>query len=984
MSHSYVGQSCQPTRAALVTGGYQNRIGNEVVGDNTQGLPGTATTIFDRMKAEGYNTAAVGKWHLGSIDGQNRPQDTGVDDFFGIWHGSRTYALGNTGLRETQLLRETTVAANGTVTDTVVEGNFRGEYFTNAMGDYAVDYIADKHNDANPFFLYQSFTAPHTPLQNSPDFNDPRLSGLTGTQKTYASMMLTMDKEIGRMMDRLDDPNGDGNTADSISDDTLIVFVNDNGGADANSSSPNGADNGNLRAGKGSSFEGGIRVPMIIAGAGVDASARGTVYSQNVHGVDVLSTVMGAAGVDVGVGDPGLDGVNLIPFINGDNGGAAPHEVLVNRHRKQFAVIKGDLRLVNNGGSNTNNHQLYDLSTDIGQTNNIAASNAELVAELQRDLTDHEVTFDKQRYAILGTTAEDTINTFDHFVFNPSDPTTSGVDIIAGSTGNGDFNNDSGSPLAFDEVSNWHNLEGSDSNVNFGINAGNNSAAPQTGSQAAFLFGNAAINDTGHTITAAGEVFDLSLFLHQQGNGYDGDEVLNAFLFTSTNGVNANTTLSDISILGMTNPSFNVSGVWTEQAAAGFFVSQAADIGKTVYLGLDLDNPAGGNVFPRIDVVELSVNGLSTGGSSVTNWSDSAGWLEAGTSNVERMFNSDAFAGAVLEFGTTDSFSYVSNNDMVRETGLEFMLNKIVLSGSFNGVAAQSGTIQGNELLLVKNLQGAGPEIAIDANDAGVAGYTYDIDMDLLLYDDLAFTGDGDVAVNVNGQIRDYSESRGITKRGTSTVTLTGENTYSGDTIIEEGTLALSGDGSISDSSFIDVKAGAVFDVSGRTGGALTLVDGQLLGGSGEVTGTVIAGSGSTISPGASPGILTIDGDLTLQSGSSLLIELAGETEGTEHDKVVVTGLLGAGGDLTVSLDGGFALDNSLDYTFDILDFDSSSGQFANLFLPTFSNGRIWDSGDLYSEGVLRLSAAAVPEPGCLALLGLGVLGFAGRRRRKV
>ncbi|MEQ8837934.1 MAG: sulfatase-like hydrolase/transferase, partial [Lacipirellulaceae bacterium] len=304
-SRAYVAQSCQPTRAALVTGGYQNRIGNEVVGDNVQGLPASATTIWDRMKDQNYTTGAVGKWHLGSVAGPqgNRPETQGVDKFYGIWHGSRTFTLGNTGLQQSQLLREVITQPNGSFTDTVVESNFTNnanlasDDFTHEMGRYAVDFIDEHHDDANPFFLYQSFTAPHTPLKDDPVyFNDPRITGLTGLQRQYASMMLAMDDQIGQIVAKLEDPAGDGtgpgSDSDNISDNTLIMFVNDNGGAEAPGSAANGSDNGILRARKGSSFEGGIRVPMIIAGAGVDPGVHGTTYDRPVHGVDILPTAV--------------------------------------------------------------------------------------------------------------------------------------------------------------------------------------------------------------------------------------------------------------------------------------------------------------------------------------------------------------------------------------------------------------------------------------------------------------------------------------------------------------------------------------------------------------------------------------------------------------------------------------------------------------------------------------------------------------------
>ncbi len=946
-SRAYVAQSCQPTRAALVTGGYQNRIGNEVVGNNDFGLPADATTIWDRMKSQGYSTGAVGKWHLGSIDGPqgNRPQTQGIDEFYGIWHGSRTYSVGNTGLPETQLLREAIVDPNGSVTDTVVEAAHSGQYITNTFGQYGVDFINDHYTDTNPFFLYQSFTAPHTPVNNSPDFNDPSIAGLSGLQKQYASMMLTMDKEIGRILDKIDDPAGDGtgpgNDGDSIRDNTLIIFVNDNGGPLALAA--NGADNGNLRDGKGSPYEGGIRVPMIIAGAGVTAPG-GSIYDKPVHGVDILPTAFAAGGGSFGPSDTGIDGVDLLPFINGTNT-ADPHQVLVHRHRKQFSVVKGDWTLVNSGGSSTSSHQLFNVATDVSQTTNVAGANPTIVAELRRDLTDYEAVFDKQRYAILGTTEEATINLFDHFTFNPSAPTggSGGTTIIGdgggigvASSGNGNFESKTGavpganSTWPSSEVPNWHNLSGAESQT-FGTNQGT-IGSPEGSSYGAYIFQSFTMgNDTPYTISAAGETFDVSLALHQFGSAgnYNSDEDAVVTLFTSTTGVTDSTVLGDITVLGST--SFPITGSWTDESAPAFYTSIQADVGKTVYLGVTLSNPTGANVFPRIDVVKLTTSGGGSGGTSFTSWSSNGAWFEGGTSNVETMFNSDAFAGAVLEFPTTDTFSYTSNNDMVRETGLEFMLNKIALSGTFNGVQNESATIQGNDVLFTNDLDGVGPQIAVDASNGGGNSYSYNIDLNLIMYNDLTITGDGDVAVNINGQISDYFTPRNLIKSGTSTVTLTGNNTYSGDTTVDEGTLSIT-NAFLEDTADVYLTTGAIFDLA--FGGTDT-IDSLFIDDISQATGTWGAiGSGAA-------------NESALFTGTGMLL---------------VSTLEGLSGDFN-----GDGRVDGLDFLKWQRDDGSASGLAA------------WEAN--YGAVSLSATSAAVPEPSSWMMLAIAVC-LAGFVRR--
>lgn len=952
-SRAYVAQSCQPTRAALVTGGYQNRIGNEVVGDNIQGLPESATTIFDRMQSVDYTTSAVGKWHLGSVAGPqgNRPETQGVDEFYGIWHGSRTYALGNTNLPATQLLRETIVAPNGTFTDTVIEAVHSGEYITNTFGQFGVDFIADHHDDAEPFFLYKSFTAPHTPLQNSPDFNDPRLAGLSGIRKTYGSMMLTMDNEIGRLMDRLEDPDGNGDNSDSITNNTMIVFVNDNGGADAGSSSPNGADNGHFRAGKGTPYEGGIRVPMLIAGAGVSASAQGTTYNKPVHGVDILPTAFALGGGSLGPSDPAIDGVNLLPFINGTDT-SDPHEYLVNRHRKQFTVIKGDWTFVNAGGSSTSSHRLYNLASDIGQQTNVAGANPEIVAELTRVLTDHEAEFDKQRHAILGRTAEDTINLFDHFKFRPTPGGGTGeVVIIGGATGNGDFeaSEPASGPIPYENTANWFNA-GGDESINF-TNDSQTGGSSQASSRAGMPFQNRTqVNNTGHTITAEGEVFDLSYDFGAGGaaGNWTGDETMSVFLFTASTTVDGDITTSSITQIVSDDYAIDRAGdgQWTTRTSDGFYTSTPADIGKEVFLGMVFDDPSGPLLFPRIDVIRLAATGAGGPAVATTNWSQGGAWFEAGTSNVETMFNSDAFAGAVLEFGTSDTFSYLSNNDMVRETGLEFMLNKIILSGTFAGSADHSAVIQGNDLLFTKDLDGSGPQISVDATNGGGNAFSYSIDLNLIMHADLEITGDGNAEVTINGVLSDYFTPRNLTKSGESTVVLIGNNTYQGDTSVEGGTLSIS-TAYLEDNADVYLVSGATFDLDfvGQD-----TIDSLFIDGVSQAVGTWGAvGSGAT-------------NESTLFTGSGMLLvsTLAGLAGDYNNDGVVDAAdytvwrdnLGAAAGTLPNDVDGG---------TIGTAQYQTWKANFG----ATLGGG----------------SAGSIPEPGTAILLATILTLYGGIRR---
>lgn len=169
---------------------------------------------------------------------------------------------------------------------------------------------------------------------------------------------------------------------------------------------------------------------------------------------------------------------------------------------------------------------------------------------------------------------------------------------------NGNFEADSGAPLAFDQVTNWHNIEGDDSSVNFGQTSGM-AGSPEANSQGGFIFGQMAANDTGYTVATIGDVFDIDFFANRFGGGYDGDEAIQVVLFTSTTGVSAATTLGDITILSTT--SFPIMSGWENYTQDGIYTAVASDVGETIYLGFDLSNDAGSNVFPRLDVITWEV-----------------------------------------------------------------------------------------------------------------------------------------------------------------------------------------------------------------------------------------------------------------------------------------------------------------------------------------------------------------------------------------
>ena len=770
-SSAYTGMVCSPSRAAITTGGYQQRVGYEFNINNLtsasgpfEGLPVEATTIWERMESVGYTTGAVGKWHVGSIADSgpnqpgNRPQNQGVDEFYGLWRGSRNYNVGGQS-NATRVLRETVVDPQGAVSDTVVESQHAGEYITNVFGDYAVDFIADHHDDAEPFFLYQAFTAPHGPLHNSPDFNDPGIAGLSGNRKRYASAMVTMDKEIGRILDRVDDPNGDGDTSDSIADQTMIVFINDNGGEDSIA-----ANNGALRNYKGTPYEGGMRVPMILAGAGLSRSAQGSVYDAPVHSVDILPTAFAAGGGVLGPQDTGVDGVDLLPYVNGEVAADVDRAIVV-RMGDEVGVRKGDWKLVKNGSNN--GFELYNLASDIGESNNVANANPAVLTDMQRELTRYEVQYDKPRFAELNRN-QNTINLPDHFKFRPEVGTAQpGPNLLSNPGFEEGAQLDSSPFHTFEELAAWSNNGDPTSPAKDEVAARDDNAA--AGSYRALLSGLRTPYQVTDHVISLGEEFAINVTHTGQFSGWDvGSDSFNIELFY----VDAS---GDPVVLDTINVS--PGGSWQAATYAFDEVTDPLAVGRP--LGVRFDSLGGDTEFAGLDEIALGL----AGDSSVrrANWSAGSAWFAGGTSNVETLFTTDGFAGAVLEFPALTE-SYIATNDMTRATGLEFMLNRLELTGLFGGDANHSGTIDGNDLLLTAGLDGSGPEIAVDAGHSGRGGgaFTFQIDVNLLLYDDLTISGDGVSPVEIRGAIRDYDGARGLTKRGASVVTLMAANTYAG------------------------------------------------------------------------------------------------------------------------------------------------------------------------------------------------------------
>ena len=389
-SNGYVsGTWCAPTRAGLLTGRYQQRFGahgHEGVSDDALSLE--ETTLADHLKAAGYVTGVVGKWHLG-IPPEYHPMQRGFDEFFGFVRGGHSFWPGVPIIifpdRQGHGLDVMTVPeGRATLDGQIVRGResvAEPAYLTDAFGREAVSFI--ERHAPEPFFLFLSFNAPHTPMQASLGRLGRFMNTSHPVRRVYNAMTLAMDEAIGAVFEQL--------RRSGVEEDTLVFFISDNGGPTVHKYAYNASDNSPLRGSKGTTLEGGIRVPFVVSWPrGLPSGAR---FDEPAIQLDILPTALAAAGIPI---DPEwqLDGVNLLPYLKGEASGP-PHEALFWRSWGQMAVRSGDWKLVSyvakmdegelllpEPRDEMTPHRLYDLSRDVGETEDLSEREPERVAEL--------------------------------------------------------------------------------------------------------------------------------------------------------------------------------------------------------------------------------------------------------------------------------------------------------------------------------------------------------------------------------------------------------------------------------------------------------------------------------------------------------------------------------------------------------------------------------------------------------------------------
>ncbi len=363
---------CCPSRAGLMTGRYQNRLGfeaNWATASGREGLPLGEATMADRLKAAGYVTGMIGKWHLGDSEPM-RPYNRGFTET--LWHpnGGVLFPDKKTGF---------------------IRNLYRGpkpvqvaEYSTDAFGREAASFI-ERHR-REPFFLYLAFVAPHWPMEAKPEHLAQFAHVRDLHRRTFLAMMASLDENVGRVLTKLRETK--------LEENTLVFFLSDNGGPTGfkprtRPDAPfefgqNTSRNDPCRGVKGDLLEGGIRVPFLVQWKG--RIPAGKTFDQPVISLDILPTALAAAGVEPRP-EWKLEGTNLLPFLTGEKEGS-PHDTLYWRFRfppsqparHRWAIRQGDWKLVKN---DVEPLALYNLAVDIGEKKNLAAEQPDRVRAME-------------------------------------------------------------------------------------------------------------------------------------------------------------------------------------------------------------------------------------------------------------------------------------------------------------------------------------------------------------------------------------------------------------------------------------------------------------------------------------------------------------------------------------------------------------------------------------------------------------------------
>lgn len=388
---------CTPSRAALLTGQYAPRTGIFAVGNeirtkaprtlnppnNLEVLQHSTTTVAETLRANGYRTGIVGKWHLGKSFEKNGPLDHGFEYSLGALNGAPgTYFWPYTNSR------------TGRALPNFKEGE-PGEYLTDRLTEESLKFINTP--SAKPFFLYLSHFAPHSPIQAKPEYvkyfaeKDP---GRTEMEATYAGMIRSLDDSVGRLVDSLKESGQLENT--------LIIFASDNGavggflGEGLTTGKKAFTSNLPLRGGKGMLYEGGIRVPLILHWP--EKIPGGHDVTAPCNTVDYYPTILAAAGIDAPENHV-LDGINLLPLAQDRAHPSAANRSLfwhyptylgyddkTFRQKPASVIRQGEWKLIHEYEGDR--WLLFNLNQDAAEGTECGDAHPEVKARLQQSLRD--------------------------------------------------------------------------------------------------------------------------------------------------------------------------------------------------------------------------------------------------------------------------------------------------------------------------------------------------------------------------------------------------------------------------------------------------------------------------------------------------------------------------------------------------------------------------------------------------------------------